>query len=133
MGEDHTHAGVALQCAVVQQVHDGPGGVEDVLHDGVRSLQVRVFWRLAVRGMDEHHRLAAAELGKHLVEHRIAEVTATLVREQADTVQAQHIERVGHLLQRAIDVRQRQRGEPAEALRVVAHEARLKFIAGSHD
>ena len=64
------------------------------------------------RGVDEHHRGPAIELGHELVEPGVAQVAAVVVRgEQDDAVCTKHVERVGGFVEGAVNVGQRHRGE----------------------
>ena len=51
-----------------------------------------------------------------------AEIFAVRVREQHDAVGLQRVERVLEFRKRALDVRQRQRREEPETIRVLAHD-----------
>ena len=56
-----------------------------------------------------------------------------LTREQHDAVETEGVERVLELAQRAGDVRERQRREPAEPGRVVGHQARGDLVTAPRE
>ena len=67
------------------------------------------------------HRLAAIEFLEHRPERGVAEVFAGVTRHQAKAVGFQRVERVGDFLEATLGIGQRQRGENAEARRVISH------------
>ena len=79
--------------------------------------------------MDEDGRAAALELGKDGLERRVARVDAVVVGEHAHPVGVQDVERVRHLGQRALDIRQRQRRPEAEAVRPAPLQVGAELVA----
>ena len=74
--------------------------------------------------MDEHLGLSALQFVEQRGEPAVAEVDAEGVAEQHDAVKVQDIEGVAELVEGAVDVREGEAGEPAEAVRMVAHQVR---------
>lgn len=68
--------------------------------------------------MDEDDRAAAVELGEHWTENRVTEVVAVCICFDRDAVAAELVECEPEFVQGAVDVRERQRGEVAETVRV---------------
>jgi hypothetical protein len=69
-------------------------------------------------GMHEDDRTAPVEFGEHRTHPLIADVDPRAVGHQDDAVRVQVIEGVRDLLERAVDIRQRQQRELAEAVRI---------------
>ena len=91
-----------------------------------------MFLRLVAQRMDEHHGLAAVELGVELVLVGMAEMARADVGQQADAVELERVERVFGLADRSRDVRQRQQRERAEPVRLGRRpcEPSLRCIRG---
>jgi len=90
--------------------------VEGELHGEDGDVHRDVVGRGRDRGVDEDHCCPAIQLGQQVVEPGFAEVTAVVVRREQDhSVWTQHVERVGGLLEGAVDVRKRHGGEEPEA------------------
>ena len=103
--------------AGVDHVHDGPRRVERELVQPHRMLRQRQRVRRH-RRVQQHVGAPAVQFGHQRVERRVAEVDARRVGREDDAVEAEHVERIGQLGQRAVDVRQRQHREAAEAPRL---------------
>ena len=71
--------------------------------------------------MHEDVGAAPVELGEHRIPGRIAEVGPAHVRQQHHAVEREPVERVSDLLERAVDVGQRQQREAGEAVGRAAH------------
>jgi hypothetical protein len=83
--------------------------------------------------MNEYNRLAPVQLGEDRIEFLIAQIAVVHTGKKSDTVKAQNVERVGDLLQRAVDVRHWQKRKSAEARRVFGDPPSLELIADSRD
>src|SRR4029450_11490861 len=69
---DEANIRAAFERARVNEIHDRARGIENILDDKRWSVQLSMLRRLAVSGMNEHHRLAPVELVEHWIEQRIA-------------------------------------------------------------
>ncbi len=71
--------------------------------------------------MHEEHAAAPVQLFVDRIERRIGERLAAHLGRDAHADHSEFVQRAGHLRERRIDVRQRQRGEGLESLRIQAH------------
>jgi hypothetical protein len=78
--------------------------------------------------MHEHDSLAAVELRPERLESRIAEIFSRIVGEEDHPVSPQRVERVLKFPKSAIDVRDRQRREVAEAIGPLRDEIGCVFV-----
>src|SRR5262249_58188236 len=66
-------------------------------------------------GMDEYDRAVLVQHRKQGIEPRIAEEIFAVARKQRDTVELEHVERIGDLVERALYAPHRHRAKSAEA------------------
>src|SRR5262245_374287 len=130
MRNDVANRRVALECSAVEQIHNGARRVEDEFAKRTRNMQPGgiAAWRHGGR-MDEDDRGAALELLEQDLVARIAQIAIPLAREQHDAIEAELIESILELAQRCVDVRQRQRREPAKMRGIVVHDASEELVA----
>jgi hypothetical protein len=119
--------GVALERAAVDQVRHCAGGLERELVEPDRMLGQGLPVGRECR-MHEHVRSAAVELGHQRLERGIAEIGAGDVGDEHHAVERQLVERMAQLVERGVDVGQRQARQRGEALRCAAHDRRQLLV-----
>ncbi|OIQ63139.1 hypothetical protein GALL_553220 [mine drainage metagenome] len=83
--------------------------------------------------MGVDHDLAPVEFFHHGQKGGIAEPLVVIVRQQADAVELEGVERVRDLLQAAVDVGERKHCETSEAARMVGDQLCGVFVALAHE
>src|SRR5579863_1107573 len=81
--------------------------------------------------MNEDDRFAAIKLIEHVGKCRIAEEFSVVAGEHADAVELEDTQRIFHLMQTAVGVRQRNSSEHSKSARIVSHQLRAKLVAFS--
>jgi len=71
---------------------------------------------------------ASLQLVEDRIEPSIAEIDASVICEQDDPVGSEQVEGPRELVERAGDIRERERGEEPEAIGVVTHELRSEVV-----
>jgi hypothetical protein len=83
------------------------------------------------RRVNEDYGAPAFELLEQRLEPFVAQVDAICVRKQRHAIQFQNIIDVGQLGERAVHIRERQRGETAKPVRAPLDQACREFVAAS--
>ena len=121
MGELEADPGIALERAGVDELGDRPHRLERELVEPHRVVGQRGRVRRQ-RRVHEDIGAAPVELGEHRIPCRVAEVRAAHVRQQHHAVEREPVERVADLLERAVDIGQREQREAGEAVGRAAHD-----------
>ncbi len=79
--------------------------------------------------MNEHHRLTPVEFRVKRLEIRMADILVVDAGEQSDAVEVQFVQRPAAFGDGGVDIRQRQKAEPAEAPRVILRQSRQIVVA----
>src|SRR6266850_1674066 len=134
VAKDEADIRVTDESAVENEAHDGPRAVEHELERRrlylQREIGVVIPWS---RRMDKHHGFAAIELVHDRRKRRIAGPPVTVTGTETDPVRLQDIEAVGGLTEAALHVEQRERGEEAKPVWMIAHHLRGELIAVAGD
>ena len=78
--------------------------------------------------MDECDGLAPVKFIEYRSKSGIAKIYAFIIREQADAIQLEHIERISNLFERSLDVGEGQQRKRAKSSRIVADDFRKKDV-----
>ena len=126
--EDPADVGILLRRAAEHQMRDGARRVGGVFDRARRNAGHHVGAAIGRQRVHVDHRLAAVELGIDRRERCVAEIFSVVACQQADAVGLERVEGVFDFLQAAVGVRRRDRGEQAEAARMIAHELGAVFV-----
>ena len=125
---DQLQVGMAGDCAIEHEVHDGAGGVEEELEHGAGPPERCLLPARRRRRMQEDTCAATVELTKDRFERRITDVGATDVGQQHEPIDIEMFTAVHDLGDGRIDVRQRERGQQPEPSGVVDHGATTVLV-----
>ena len=122
MRYDDAHVRATAERPRCNQVHDHPRSIEREFHDRRGKAQLLDVKSRRRDRMHEHDRLAPVEFIENRIEPFVAEIDAVDVRKQDDAVELEHVERMGNLRQRAVDIRQRQQRKAADPLWMIGNQ-----------
>ncbi len=114
VAEDEADIGIARERAVDEEAQDRARRVEGELGERGGDLRQDAGAAVGHGRVHEHDRLAPVQFGEHRIERGLARPAVDIAREDADAVGAE-LRAVLDLGERAVEVRQRDRGEEAEA------------------
>jgi hypothetical protein len=125
---DHLHVRVAPRGAAEHHLGNPARRVGAVLDVGVAQAGHDAHAAGMARRVGVEHGAAAVELLEHWRKHRVAQELVAVVGAEIDAVGLERIERVFDLLERAVDVGERQIGEVAETAGMVGGELGGKLV-----
>ena len=130
VGPDESDVGKARNRAAREHAQNGARGIDHELDSAILAVFERGL--AGARGAERmaiDHGLAPVQLLHQRGEQWVSEIVPLVARKHAGAIGVKRVERVFELLERALHVGQRQRGEEAKAPGVIADHFRREFIA----